>query len=239
MTIKTKPDGDAQLETISAIYEFVLDIDAANVAIGKMADLLKSDKAMMVRLADDRRRDIVLASHGFERDTMNTILRDRENAESFLARTDRWHAGGIATDGDYCDKQPCGEPRKPTSLYPDSLKLSGIDHTLLGIVATSDIHHIVMWFHRDADTGPYSKAEMGTYTALMPHWQRACQLKLVLRLARQRRRRFGPGAGSIAFRALYARPRRQYRILQRRCKETVQRRGWNTTAQSSTRIQRP
>jgi DNA-binding CsgD family transcriptional regulator len=174
----TKADTDAQLEITAAIYEFVLDADAANVAIDKLCELLSCNKAMMVRLADDRRRDIVLASHGFERDTMNAILRDRENSESFLARTDRWHAGGIASDNDYCDKQPPGEARKPSSLYPESLQLTGIDHTLLGVVDTSEIHHIVMWFHRDAKTGPFSKADTGVFSALMPHWQRACKLKL-------------------------------------------------------------
>ena len=174
----TKSDQDAQLDILSNIYDFVLDTDAASIAIGKMTKLLKCNKAMMVRLADDRRRDIVLASLGFDRDTMNAILRGRENPDSFLARTDKWQAGGIATDSDYGDKRPANEPRQPSSLYPAALRLKGIDHSLLGVVDTSEIHHILMWFHRSAKTGPFSKTETATFTALMPHWQRACQLKL-------------------------------------------------------------
>jgi len=174
----TKAEQAAQMEIISSIYDFVVDVEAANVAIEKMCELFKADKAMMVRLADDRRRDIVLGSYGFDRDAMKSILRGREDPDSFLARNERWHAGGIASDSSHCNKPSGDAARQSSSLYPDGLDINGIDHTLLGIVETSEIHHILMWFHRGAGKGSFSRADMDAFTALMPHWQRACDLKL-------------------------------------------------------------
>ncbi|MBT8444854.1 MAG: helix-turn-helix transcriptional regulator, partial [Gammaproteobacteria bacterium] len=44
----------------------------------------------------------------------------------------------------------------------------------------SDVHHILLWFHRGPDRRAYNKTDKAFFEALMPHWQRAIRQKLTV-----------------------------------------------------------
>ncbi len=167
---------DSMIEVIGRIHDFVIEAEAADDAIAKMATMLDADKAVLVRLAGDRRRDIALASHGMSRELIGGILSERGNPDTFLAHDARWKAGSIATDGD-CKRSARRRKRNP--FYREVLVPNGIEHTLLGIIDTSDVHHVLLWFHRPSQIGPFSPADEGLLKSLMPHWQRAIRQKLL------------------------------------------------------------
>ncbi|MFW2403940.1 MAG: hypothetical protein ACN4GT_04170, partial [Gammaproteobacteria bacterium] len=163
------------VEIIGRIYDFVLDAGAADGVLELMANALDSDKAVLVRLADDRRRDIALGHFGIDRELINSILSERENPETFLAHDAHWEAGRVATDGD-CTRTI--QRRGNSTIYRELLKPNGIEHTLLGVIETSEIHHVLLWFHRGPDRKAYTSSDKALFESLMPHWQRAVRQKL-------------------------------------------------------------
>lgn len=163
------------VEIIGRIHDFVLDADAADDALQMMATELDSDKAVLVRLAEDRRRDIALGRYGVKRELVTSILSERENPETFLAHDAHWEAGRVANDSD-CKRTV--ERRSGSKIFRELLQPAGIEHTLLGVIETSDIHHILLWFHRGPERKPYSKSDKAFFQSVMPHWQRAIHQKL-------------------------------------------------------------
>jgi len=163
------------IEIIGRISDFVLDADAADEALELMARSLDSDKAVLVRLAADRRRDIALANYNVPRDLINSILSERENPETFLAHDAHWESGRVATDSD-CKRTV--ERRSSSKIFLALLRPNGIEHTLLGVIETSDLHHILLWFHRGPERRAYNQSDKAFFETLMPHWQRAIQQKL-------------------------------------------------------------
>jgi len=164
------------IDIIGRIHDFVLDADAADDALKMMANSLDSDKGVLVRLADDRRRDIALGYYGISRELINSILSERENPESFLAHDTHWKAGRVANDSD-CTRS--AQRRTGSTIVRELLRPNGIEYTLLGVVDTAEIHHILLWFHRGADRKAFSKTDKAFLESLMPHWQRAIRQKLM------------------------------------------------------------
>jgi len=167
---------DSMLDIVGRIHDFVLDTDVADSVIEEMATVLDSDKAILVRLAEDRRRDIALGYFGVDRNFINGILRERENPESFLSHELHWTPGSVATDND-CKR--AATLRRETKFFRELLQPNGIEHTLLGVIDSSDIHHVLLWFHRDEKRGPFGRAEKCFLESTMPHWRRAIRQKLM------------------------------------------------------------
>jgi len=167
---------DSQLDIIGRIHDIVLDTDVADSVIETMAAALDSDKAILVRLAEDRRRDIALGYFGVDRDLINSLLRERENPENFLSHETYWTPGSVATDND-CKRS--ATRRRSTKFFRDTLEPNGIENTLLGVIDSSDIHHVLLWFHRGKKEGPYGRAEKQFLESTMPHWQQAIRQKLM------------------------------------------------------------
>lgn len=165
---------DSIVEIVGRIQDFVLDADAADDALGRIAELLDSDKALMVRLAPDRRRDMTLGRFGFERTLIDGILGQRDNPDTFLAHPAQWEPGMVASDSD-CVRS--AENKQKAVIYRELLKPNRIEHTLLGVVDTGELHHVLLWFHRGAGRGPYRKADKRLLETLMPHWQRVIRQK--------------------------------------------------------------
>lgn len=160
---------------IRHINGFVGDPDSADAALAEMAGVLDSDKALLVRLAGDRRRDIALAYFGIDREFINHVLRERENPDSFLAHEAHWKPGTVATDSD-CSRSVGLRPN--TKLSIELFAPHDVRHTLLGVIETSEIHHILLWFHRGNSRVPYRQPEKRFFLETMPHWQQAIHLKL-------------------------------------------------------------
>jgi len=167
---------DSRLDIIGRIHDIVLDTNVADGVIETMAAALDSDKAILVRLAEDRRRDIALGYFGVDRNLINSILRERENPENFLSHEVHWTPGGVTTDND-CKRS--ATRRRSTKFYCDTLEPNGIEHTLLGVIDSSEIHHVLLWFHRDATRGPFGRKEKQFLESTMPHWQQAIRQKLM------------------------------------------------------------
>lgn len=167
---------DSMLDIVGRIHDFVLDTDVADSVIEEMATVLDSDKAILMRLTEDRRRDIALGYFGVDRDFINGILRERENPENFLSHELHWTPGSVATDND-CKR--AATRRRETKFFRELLQPNGIEHTLLGVIDSSDIHHVLLWFHRDEKRGPFGRAEKRFLESTMPHWQRAIRQKLM------------------------------------------------------------
>jgi len=160
---------------IGQIYDFVEDVDAADAALAGMASVLEADKAILVRLAEDRRRDIALARVGMDRQLITRILSERENPDAFLVHHVHWESGSIALDNQ-CKRS--AEKRRKTQFYRDILAPNDIEHTLLGVVDSSKTHHVLLWFHRPRDKQPFDKTDRLFFESVMPHWQRAVHHKL-------------------------------------------------------------
>lgn len=163
------------IDLVGCIHDFVLDDAAATGVIEQIAHNIDSDKAMLVRLAEDRRRDVALAHFGVERELINEVLRDRENPESFLAHNGHWRTGVVASDGD-CARSLAR--RQKSKFYVDILKPNDIEHTLLGVIDTCETHHVMIWFHRSKRQGAFKAADRRFLETLMPHWYRAIRQKL-------------------------------------------------------------
>ncbi|MFQ5634726.1 MAG: helix-turn-helix transcriptional regulator [Gammaproteobacteria bacterium] len=163
------------VDIIGRIHDYVLDPNAASDAVAGMAAMLNSDKAILVRLAPDRRRNIALGCFGMSRELINRILCERENPDSFLAHDSHWEPGRIASDND-CSR--VAERQRSTAIYRDLLQPNDMEYTLLGVVESSDVHHILLWFHRGAKQCPFDKADKQFLDSMMPHWQRAIRQKL-------------------------------------------------------------
>lgn len=164
------------IDIVGSIYEIANDPDAADVALGEMARVLNSDKALLVRLASDRRRDIALGHFGVDREYINRALREREDPESFLSRESHWQSGLVTCDRD-CTR-PASRQRKANVgrllIHPDAT-----EHTIVGVIESNDMHHIMLWFHRNRKIGRFERADRDFFQALMPHWQRAMHQKLM------------------------------------------------------------
>jgi len=167
---------NTRLDIIGRIHDILLDTDAADRVIEEMATALDSDKAILVRLAEDRRRDIALGYFGVDRDLINGILRERENPENFLSHEFQWTPGSVATDND-C--KHAATRRRSTKFFRETLAPNGIEHTLLGVIDSSNIHHVLLWFHRGKKRGPFGRDEKRFLESTMPHWRRAIRQKLV------------------------------------------------------------
>ncbi|TDJ44598.1 MAG: helix-turn-helix transcriptional regulator [Gammaproteobacteria bacterium] len=139
-----------------------------------MAQHINADKAALVRLAGDRRRDIILGSCGMQRDLITHMLRERQNPELFLAQEARWTAGHIWTDTGR-SKPTTG---RDSGLYTRLLQPNDIEHTLLAVIYTGDDQHILFWLHRGAEAGPFRPNDRRVIDSLMPHWQRTIRQKL-------------------------------------------------------------
>lgn len=167
---------DSRLDIIEQIHDIVLDTDVADSVIETMATALDSDKAILVRLAEDRRRDIALGHFGVDRELINSLLRERENPENFLSHETYWTPGGVATDND-CKRS--ATRRRSTKFFRDTLEPNGIEHTLLGVIESSDIHHVLLWFHRGKKQSPFGRDEKRFLESTMPHWRQAIRQKLM------------------------------------------------------------
>jgi DNA-binding CsgD family transcriptional regulator len=139
-----------------------------------MASLVNADKAALVRLATDRRRDMTLGSYGMPRELLTEILRERKNPDLFLAHESRWKPGKIFTDKDWL-RETQG---RTSDLYATLLQPNAIDHTLLGIIYADEHQTILFWLHRSAADGPFRPPESRTIDSLMPHLQRSIRQKL-------------------------------------------------------------
>lgn len=168
------PSHDSIIDIVGRIQDYVLDGEAADDALAQIAALLDSDKAIMVRLAPDRRRDMTLGRHGFDRELIDGILGRRDDPDTFLAHDTHWQPGAIACDGDCLRSEAM---RRKTPMYRELLRPNDIEHTLLGVIDTDDAQQVLLWFHRNADHGPYGKAEKKLLETLMPHWQRSIRQK--------------------------------------------------------------
>lgn len=165
------------IEMIGRIHDIVLDIEAADDVLRMMANALDSDMAVLVRLADDRRRDIALGQYGIDRELINNLLSERENPDSFLAHSSHWETGRVATDN---DRKRSAALRSKATIYTELLAPAGIEYTLIGVIESSETHRIVLWFHRGADRKPFGNADRKFFESLMPHWQRTMRQKLMI-----------------------------------------------------------
>lgn len=166
---------DSITAMVGRIHDIVVNADSADELLADMAAMLDADKAVLVRLAQDRRRDIAIARHGMDRELVGRILSERTNPDTFLAHDSRWQSGAIATDQD-CVRSEAR--RRETEYYRRLLAPNDIEHTLLGIIDSSELHHVLLWFHRGRKRGPFGKAERALLGELMPHWQRAIHHKV-------------------------------------------------------------
>ena len=93
-TVETKiAMSDITSQLLGQIHDFVTDPGAADGALELMANKIDADKAVLVRLASDRRRDMTLGSYGLDRDLIAHLLRERKNPDFILSREARWTSG--------------------------------------------------------------------------------------------------------------------------------------------------